>query len=100
MKHIKNFENKNTEYIIGDCVKIKIIPDFVHNIERIDDNLFVKIEHIEDLKMYGDIDYSITFRTLLTNQRIFGNQYYIRRKMTNKEIEDFKIRIESQKYNL
>jgi hypothetical protein len=100
MKYLKKFEDNNLKYRVGDWVKIKIIPDFVHGIERIDDNLFVKIENIQHDKNYGQYDSLYEFKTLLTNQMIFGNQYYIRRKMTKKEIKDFKIKIEAQKYNI
>ena len=100
MKYLKSFEDNDLKYKVGDWVKIKIIPDFVYDIGKIDDNLFVKIEDMEKYIVSGEIEYCVTFRTLLTNQKLYGNQYFILRKMTKEEIKEFKIKIEAKKYNI
>jgi len=103
MKYIKSFKNKNLEYEVGDCVKIKIIPDYVSHIERIEDNLFVKIIEMNFLTNHNNSDIDnifIVFETLITKQKISGNIYFISKKMTESEIDYCKIKSETNKFNL
>lgn len=98
MNHIKYFENKmKPKYQVGDFVKLKLIPDFVRDIENIEENLYTKIEKI-DLDYYNVPIYD--FELIITGKRIYGYENMIRRKMTTKEIKDYKIKKEADKYNL
>ena len=99
MKYLKTFEDTKLKYKEGDYVKIKIIPDYVLSIERIPENLFVKILNIK-IKEYDDITYYIEFETLITKKLIHGNQYFIDRKMTKSEIKYCKLKSETNKFNL
>lgn len=99
MKYLKTFEHKELKYEIGDCVKIKMIPDYVSGIEVIPDNLFVKII---DITHYSDDIHTtyIRFETLITKQQLSGNQYFISKKMNNKEIDYCKLKSKANKFNI
>jgi len=103
MKYIKSFEINKLNINIGDYVKIKIIPDYVERVEKIPDNLFVKIIEITLLENHNNEDKDnivITFETLITKQKITGNIYFISRKMTKSEIDYCKTKSETNKFNL
>lgn len=98
MKYIKLFEN--LEYKVGDYVKIKMIPDYsMYKFNFTDaDGLFTKIIEVnrrED-KM-RETDYKFEFPD---GKFVYGYVHLIRRKMTKKEIEEYELRKEANKYNL
>lgn len=100
MKYLKTYENKN-KYKVGDYVKIKIIPDYIEDIDRNDENnLFVKIIKIVDF-LNKDMLKDIPMVLELSNGKIlYGNQYFIRRKMKKKEIKEYELRKTAKQYNL
>lgn len=103
---ITEFAKYNDDnYKVGDYVKIKLIPDYVVAIDKFDeDNLFTKIVEIEkdspfSIRSKNNTDTTYAFMTS-EEKIVVGNIYLIRRKMTEKEIEEYKLREEANKYNL
>lgn len=84
-------------YKVGDYVKIKLIPNYVLVIDVFDEkNLFTKIVETENMGHENDVYRFVTSE----NKMIMGYIYLIKRKMTQKEIEEYTIREETNNYNL
>ena len=96
MKYLKLFEDVK-KYKVGDYVKIKIIPNYVIALDNTDEkNLFTRIEEIDTMFVSDE-----TYRFVTSEGKmVIGNIYLIKRKMTPKEIEEYIMREESNKYNL
>jgi hypothetical protein len=82
---------------VGDYVKLKMIPDYVEFLYKSDEDLFVKIVDYTKSVVGGE-----TYRFQLSDGErfIYGNQYLIRRMMNKREIAEFKLKEEANKYNL
>jgi hypothetical protein len=102
----EKFESILESSIVGDLVELKMIPDYATHIPYKDtDNLYAKIVKIED-KTYrspysGDHADPVIIEFELTNgQKIWGYKYLIRKKLNDKQIEDYYVKVDAQKYNL
>lgn len=112
MKYIKTYETltftdeqiykynigNEPNYSVGDYVKLKMIPEYVipYNTISAGHDLFAKIIEI-NTQIQMEITYKFQF---IDKKTIYGFKYLIRRKMTKKEIAEYKIKEEAQKYNL
>ena len=102
MKHLKIYENFEGTYEVNDYVILRDVSFLNKNNKWI--NLFEdrgetkgKIRNIE---VVNDKKREISYLIILSDDFVWVNESYIRRKLTPEEIEQYKIQIETDKYNL
>ena len=102
MKHIKTYENLlvKQEYQIGDYVLL--LEDANRRTWNVD--LHCKIIDVENKIGYRTESIGYKIRTFYTNDhseaKVWIDQKEIERKLTPKEIEEYKLKEEAKKYNI
>jgi hypothetical protein len=101
MKYLRTYEKTlMPKYKEDDYVKLKTIPDYVVKVDISDEtNLFAIIKEIKIISRNEPIIRILRFE-FYDGNIFYGNEYLIRRKLNNKEIQEFKMKRTAKQYNL
>lgn len=93
MKHVKNFESVYNKYTVGDVVIVNA-------------NIYALLKN-EPVVIVGKYDNSTWRCYLIFNKERYGgsgeviiSEFEIVRKLDKSEIEDLKVKLDTEKYNL